>query len=116
MENEILQKLLIYLENTKDFILAECPDIFQQIIRYEKICAIIGLCVIGSLVLIGSIYFLYAFFNSKGEIMNKCPFIILPIFLIPALLLCSLECINTLIKLNVAPKYFLIEKLIKKNK
>ncbi|MBX9744356.1 MAG: hypothetical protein K2X08_04000 [Chlamydiales bacterium] len=37
MNDQILQKLLEYLQSTEDFIMEQIPDIVLQALKYEKI-------------------------------------------------------------------------------
>lgn len=113
MKDEIAQKLLDYLDATKDLVLEQAPDIFQQIIRYETISTIYGI-VIFSTILLGIICAsIYMYRNPSGDKysgynLTRC---MIPIIFIPIFFIQLLFSVDALIKIKVAPKYYIIQKL-----
>jgi len=55
MKEEIVKKLFEYIDGTKDFVLENLPEVFQQIALWGRTICIIDL-VIGSILLVLSIY------------------------------------------------------------
>lgn len=112
MKEEILEQILKYINETKDFILEQTPDLFQQIIKYEKISAIFGVCIYSFIFILLCGLSIYVWKSSidendiKGYLRFVFPFLSFIFFMS---LIFSIE---TLIKINVAPKYFIIHKLV----
>ena len=114
MKDELSKKLLEYVENTKDFLLEQCPDVLQQAMCYEKINSIIKAVLFFVLfwTCIGTIYYAWKYpaldkYESRS-IMNVETLIVACIFIIPCGI-CCLEYVMDLIKMYVAPKVYMIE-------
>lgn len=114
MKQEILEKLLEYLNETQDFVLEQVPQVIQQAIRYEKISAIL----IGSLMLLlllvaGFVFFhawRYPNFDSHGSrATSSVASMLISGMPSPILFVQLCYSIDRLIKIYLAPKYFLIQ-------
>ena len=114
MKQEILEKLLDYLQKNEDFALKHIPDVVLQAFRYEKISTYVTASLMIFLILTASailfftlIYPSYDKYNHRTLFSFMAPLIsglvLMPLFV----QLCI--CIDTLIKMYVAPKYFLIQ-------
>lgn len=113
MDEKIKEKILNYLENTKDFVLDQAPDIIQQALRYHYINALFGIitCFFILVILISVSYYSYSHpkltqygsWETSTFVFCFFPFIVcIPIF---GAFLCD---IDKFIKITTAPKYFLI--------
>lgn len=114
MKDQILEKLLFYLQNTGDFILEQAPDVVQQALRYEKISAYFSSAVLFALLTIALCVGIYNLKNPKLTKYDDWQFQTLISVVIPAMALAPLLFglyaeIDKIIKLTIAPKYYLIQ-------
>jgi hypothetical protein len=114
MQEKILETLINYLQNTESFVIEQMPEIISQTLKYEKMSCIMGLSTsIFFMILAVSIgcYFLInptleSYGNrSMASFMGAC----LPLTLSLMLLTPVCAYIDKLVKINLAPKYFLIK-------
>lgn len=113
------ERIMEYLQKTEDFALREAPQLFSEILDYTYKSNICGLAIFGTLVLIFSILFTYSILNpyfdkyGSREISN-----IMTIFFSGLIgfycFIFVLSCVDDLIKITYAPRYFLIQKFIPK--
>lgn len=113
MNNEFTQKLLEYLQRTEDFALEQLPDIFLQALRYHKISAWLSIflmiVVISGLICLMVYFCKYPTLDSYGHrdfVSFYIPFMVPFIALACFVSLCI--SVDRLIKIYVAPKYYLI--------
>jgi len=117
MSEKIIEKLLEYLQGTEDFILEHAPDTIMQIFKYEKISTIYQIAILFILVISLSISGIYFY---KNPYLDKYGHRELPSILIP--MFCGIGCpilflqlcifTDKLIKIYVAPKYFLLQMVL----
>lgn len=118
MKEEIVEKLLEYVKKTENFALEQLPDVFSQMLKYEKISAWIGIFISIFFIILFisiSIYFYkHPNLDSYGcrKVENSMG-IWMPLFFSPVFICIFIFAISALIKITIAPKYFLIE-LIRK--
>ena len=120
MQEEVVQSLLQYLQNTQDFILDQVPQVVQEALRYEKISASITalfmVCLLAAAAFVFHHFWKYPALDSYGSrtvssVMGMyIPGAISTIFFI--LLAAS---VDRLIKIHIAPKYFLIQLFLDMN-
>lgn len=114
MKEQVWQQLVEYLQKVEDFASEQLPELILQVLRYEKIMAITT-TVVATLVLILFAFISYTYWKDpkrdqygmrSGE---SCIGIALPIFL--SVIFWGLLCtsVTALIKLYVAPKYYLLQ-------
>lgn len=116
MNDQILQKLLEYLQNTEDFVMEQIPDIVLQALKYEKISSYLSaslMMVLLTIAIVVCYYFWkhptldkYASRDVVSFLGVLIPGIISPILFVQ---LCS--SIDKLVKIQLAPKYFLVQLL-----
>ena len=118
MKEQILEKLVAYLQSTEDFMIAECPEVIQQSLKYHFLSSLIGfiLCLF---LMLASCYVFFHFytnptFDKYGTRELSC---VMPMFLGGVFAFLSLVGImsnaDTLIKVCIAPKYFMINLFLK---
>lgn len=108
MKDELISELLSYVKGTKDFILEQAPDIFNQIIKFELIKSIFFGVFFGAL----SIFCILLFkANFEEDETNDFLFVISLIggLISFIIFICS---IYDLIFVLCAPKYYLIKLLM----
>lgn len=117
IQEQILQKLIEYIEDTKDFILEQAPEVVQQILQYEKTSAyatsLLMLGLLASAVSLGYHFWKHPMLDKYGsrEFLSFMVPIISLIVIAPLFVqLCT--SVDKLIKIYIAPKYFLIELLM----
>ena len=121
MKEEIIDKLLDYVKVTEDFLIEQAPEVIQQALRYETISAMFGVG-LGTLALIASIgLFWYWAYNPNLDGYGDWtgPSIVRVIIsgtLIIPLIGMWIPTIFELIKLLVAPKYYLIQLILEMRK
>ena len=113
MKDQILQKLLEYLQNTEDFVLEQVPELVQQALKYEKISSYLNS---GLMILLLNIAIYLGYYFWKHPVLDKygsrefgsilCTLIPCIASLLFFIQLCY--SVDTLIKIYIAPKYFLI--------
>lgn len=114
MQEQLIQKILDYLEQTEDFVLEQAPDVILQVLRYERITSILGaifLCVLFFVALIAGYYFWkYPTVDKYGSRETSSVMgVMIPCVFLPFLLIQVCLTVDKLIKLYTAPKFFLIE-------
>lgn len=107
----MIKKLLEYIEGTKDFILEQAPDIIQQILEYETRSTMLWMCLFSFLTFIGVIVCIWGVF-SKKSIFDK-PGAMVGFLITPMMVIGLMANLDNLIKIKVAPKYYVMEKIIK---
>ena len=117
MKEELLQKLTEYMTGTKDFFLENAPDFFQQMLAYEKTSTIFAITILSMLFLGCLLFSIYCFTNPCDDRYS-----IRELFKAFSIIGCcaffAALCFNidTLIKIKIAPKYYIISSLIGKMK
>lgn len=117
MDEQLLQKLLEWLRNTEDFVTDQLPDFIQQVLKYEKISTYLsaGLMIVLLCIAISIGYYYWKHRTPPGDNLSSdiwsffgiyVPCIASPILFIQ--LCCS---IDKLVKIYIAPKYFLLNLL-----
>ena len=113
MKEEIYHKLLQYLEKTEDFLLEQSPQIMQEALRYHKVSNTLMLIVIFIAFIFLTGFWIYLWKNPEYDKYESytCFYVMKAwfsiIFVIP-LWGIGLSCIDTLLKIYLSPKYFLI--------
>lgn len=118
MKEEITQKILSYIDGTKDFVLAELPEVIQQALKYEKISAIFWVVLLSIFI---PFLITFAYYSYKHPILTKydnweaisCIKVVIPCFLLIPATVGYIANILDLIKICVAPKYYLISFILK---
>jgi len=114
MQEQIVQKILEYLEQTEDFFLEQAPEVILQALRYEQIISILG-AVIFLLLASGTVVVGYHFWvNPKIDQYGSRDFIssmgvMIPCIVSPLLVVQLCISIDKLIKVYFAPKFFLLQ-------
>ena len=111
MRDEIINKLIEYIEGTKDFILDQAPCIVQEILAYDTKSTVLWLCFACILAACGIGVCLYGIFSKKST-YDK-PLAMFAYFVTPMVFVAIFACCDNLIKIKVAPKYYVLEKIIK---
>lgn len=116
MNEEVTKKIIEYLESTKDFFLEQAPDVIKQMIAYESFTCIFAITISGLLFLGVCIFWLYMYKNpnKKDEYCGwNCARCVLPLALLPlfGMLVCS---IDNYVKIKMAPKYYIMQKVLNK--
>lgn len=117
MNEKITEKLLQYLQSTEDFILEHAPDTIMQIFKYEKISTIYQLALMIVLLFIFSILGIYIYNNPSLDKYGsrEAPSFLIPLictFVSPIFFVQTCFLIDRLVKMYMAPKYFLIEMVL----
>jgi hypothetical protein len=113
---EIWEKLLEYLETTKDFVIAQSPSLLQETMNYHKISNFIlaTVCLIGIFVCAYIAYYNYMYPTidkyDNVSLVNCMAGLFSCVGLLPCIGI-FIASVDHLIKIYVAPKYFLIEKI-----
>jgi hypothetical protein len=118
MNEQLIEKLISYLEKSETFVYEQAPDFIQQLLSYEKVSSIVGTFIFSVIIIFCVCLALYHIFNPDFErnelrtmgnqMLCFMPFLVAMISLAP---FCS--CLSTWIKINMAPKVFLLEYLMK---
>lgn len=114
MDDRLTEKALEYLRNIESFVDSEAPEVIQQTLRYKTISTYCGLIfVITGIVVCLSVLF-YSFYYPKYDKYDHLELIsvltrIIPISLLILFIGGFLSELDTLMKLYIAPKLFLIE-------
>lgn len=119
MKDQILQKLLEYLQNTEDFVLEQVPEIIQQVLRYEIISTYMGAGILLFIIILCIGLNIYLWKYSEDTIKNTITSsIIYPIssIALPFLFIQFCCLIDKLVKIYIAPKYFLIDLILNMKK
>lgn len=116
MTDEIIKQLLEYINQSKDFVLEQAPDLINEILTYEKYSSIYQIIIFFSVLIISLSYF----YNQFPLERDKFDFVKTE-YLFKACIsgfitfVCTGATISNLIKLvkiYTAPKYFLIEFIL----
>lgn len=114
MQEKILETLINYLQNTENFVLEQMPEILSQTLNYEKTSCIMSISILVFLmavaVSIGCYFLIHPTLDSYGN-RTATSFIgaLLPLAFSFMLLAPLLGSFDKLVKINLAPKYFLIQ-------
>ena len=116
MNEKISEKLLEYMQRTDDFFLEQSPALIKQALEYEKISAWLEVVIFTSL-LLGAMSI--AYYSWKHPSLDKYGTretgsflgVFMPLIFIPLVLVGIYSSIDTLIKISIAPKYFLLKLL-----
>ena len=118
MNDELIEKLMDYLEKGQEFIADQAPDFIQQLLKYQWLSNLCGLIISSSIFLISFSVLMYFVFYPKYDQHNNLTFesmigrvfggMATLFFLIPIT-----SCIDVLMKISIAPKMFLFEYLTK---
>lgn len=106
--NSFTAKALEYLNSAEAFLKAEVPAYVQELLLYNFYSNLIGLIPL----LIGASICIFILYKARKYVNN--PDVIFALFPAIALVLClagAFDNINTIIKIKVAPRVFLIEHL-----
>src|ERR1700688_4041455 len=119
-KEQMIQKLIEYMESSKDFLLEQSPELIQQALKYEKVSAYFSATLMVVLLSVAVPVGYYFFknptldkygFREIGSFLGAfISFIITPIFFVQ---LCY--SVDKLLKIYISPKYFLIQLLMKIN-
>lgn len=117
MNEKIADELLKYMNDSKDFLIQECPEVFSQIISYERSLCIFCLCIFLPLFLMCLGVFIYYWKNPEYESWGSLTLrTLFPMFICGGLSFISFifcfEAFTGLMKINTAPKYFIIQKIM----
>jgi hypothetical protein len=116
MNEEITKKLLEYIDKTGDFLLEQAPEVLQQALKYHYYSSLIYsvFFIIGFLFSISIGYYFY-FYPNLDEYGNRdlASILLPPYSLIGIFATLASLCyeIDKLMKITLAPKYFLINLL-----
>lgn len=114
MDSEISKKIIEYLDQTRDFVLEQAPELCRQIMRFDKIAAYLGSIVL--LIIAGiAIYFSIKFAGQHYERSYERPVFHMPVWFatiifIPIAFFQICSNISDLIQMEVAPKYYLLKR------
>jgi small-conductance mechanosensitive channel len=117
MKEEVVEKILEYLNETQDFVLEQLPQVIQQALRYEKVAAFV-LATLMLVLLTLAIFVFYYSLQHPGldKYGSRSTASVLGMFLPGALsaFLFIQFCVSAdrLIKIYLAPKYFLIQLIL----
>lgn len=118
MKEEILNELLLYMNETKDFILQQSPEVIQQMFLYYKINNWIGVAFGSLLSAIALGVFIYSWIKPVYDEPYKDLSLLTFLCRVAStvvLLICfvtTVESVDGLIKLYFAPKFFIIQKIL----
>lgn len=118
LSREVWQKVIEWLDSTKEFVIDQAPVLIQETLRYYHLSIIFGIVILSIIFLSSLAFFLYHFFHPIYEEYNfmSGKTIVSLLFggLISLISFVILFCIiDDAIKIHVAPKYFLIQKFTK---
>ena len=114
MKDQLIEKIIHYMETTGDFVLEQAPEICQEILNYSKFSSILCLSITGSIVIFSIFFFIYSYCNRTmgdyGSLSGESFFKMLFSGAIAMILLGPcVASIDNLIKINVAPKYYILQ-------
>jgi len=114
MQDQIIQKILDYLEQTEDFVLEHLPDVIVQALRYERIISVLGVILLSFLFSCAVYVGYHCWTNPRLDKYGSWETIsvlgvIIPCSFAPLLLVQLCFAVDKLIKIYVAPKYFLVQ-------
>lgn len=116
-QKEIVTKMFEYIDSSKDFMLEQAPEVFQQIIRYEYISSICGVVTCSILLICAGITLFTWLKNPNVDRFDYWTDGTFAVVLISATVVVItgiglIVNVSDLIKINVAPKYYIISKLL----
>jgi hypothetical protein len=114
MDKVVVQKIQEYLQNMDDFLIEKAPEVVRQALRYEKMSTwahfVAVSLIIGALLWIVYCCWMYPKLDKYGSRETECVLgMFIPWAVLPLLLIDSWYCIDRLIKIYTAPKYFLLQ-------
>lgn len=116
-KDQLWQTLIEHIENSKDFMLEQAPDFIQEALKYEKVSAFInaGIMAILFTTALGVAYYFWKYptldkYGSR-EFLSVFGVFIPLIFVVPTVAQLCIS-IDKLVKIYVAPKYFLINLIM----
>lgn len=117
MKEQVIEKLLEYMQRSEDFLLEQVPDVLQQALRYQIISNWVGAIVTGLLAIVAVVVACYFWRNPKLDeygswTMDTLFFVMVPLLLLLPLAATCYGAIDNLIKLYMAPKYYLVQMLM----
>lgn len=112
--NELEQALIKHVQDTKDFMLEQLPDIYQQIVNWGIISNSLGLltCILISIILLAYSYHKYKKI-SRYEGVDDAVYFLSPVALLASIgaILWAYICIENLLMLCITPKVYLLKLL-----
>lgn len=121
MNDEVIKKLLEYIDGSKDFLLEHAPQIFKEMLHFEYLMALVQTFVFSFLVGV-ALYIGYHCYKSKvRETYGSRPTeqimgMIIPFTVTTFLLIGIWDGVSTAIKIKISPKYYLLENIKKLTK
>ena len=119
--NQMLDTLLSYMENTKDFVLEQAPDVIKQALKYETISSYID-AIFMFILLTAALCIAYYIWKNPNidkygswATSSVVPFAA-SLILSPFFVLALCCAIDKIVKIHVAPKYFLINLIMNMKK
>ncbi len=113
-KEQILQKLLQYIEKSEDFLLEQSPQVIQEMVRFKKISTILDICFF-SFILLTCLFvaiWMVSQTKIKDHFVREFLFVFIPIICFafsPFLLAQIFSSVKDLIELIVAPKSCIIQ-------
>lgn len=109
--NNLTEKLLTYVQNTEDFLIAETPGYIQELLAYGFFDKILNVCLFGIITIICVIGVVY--FIKRGIKDNEIFFGVATLIGVMAILLTSgmLYNLKVVYKIKYAPKVYIVEQI-----
>ena len=113
----IQQKLLEYLENSHDFILDEMPEVIQQALTYERLSALFTAVLMFVLIITACTVFYYCWMNPSldkygSRNMSNVMGMVIPGSFMGLFTVTFCSSFDKLLKIYIAPKYYLIQLFV----
>jgi len=114
---QVWQYLIEYIEHTKDFMLEQAPEVIQEVLRYEKIAASLNAITMVILLIVAlgaaNYFWKHPEFDKYGsrDCISTFGILIPLVAVVPCFVQLFLS-IDKLIKIGVAPKYFLMSLIL----
>ena len=106
-----MERALAYIETTESFVVEQAPLLVQEVLRYEAAYAGFWAC-FWSLCVIGTLYFgrkMYVLLEKEGN--DPFPGFLLGFFGTMGCLACTFFNLATVVKITIAPRLYLLERL-----
>jgi hypothetical protein len=119
MKEQIINKLIEYLQQSRDFALEQIPDVILQTLRYKIISSYIE-SVLMIVLIIASIIVSYYFWkhpklDKYGDKTGASYFgTFMPLVLVLIFFADMCSTVDVIIKIYIAPKFYLLELLMSK--
>jgi len=118
MNQELVQKIIEYLEKSECFILSQAPDFIQQLMNYESLSCIIGMSVCGIIISLAVFISVFSICNPRKDehgfrTLGSTYLCFMPLIASCMFILPIYNYASMLIKINVAPKVFLLEYMMR---